>query len=305
MLGAAMEIDASSSSGRHLPICSMPTPLSRRRFLVTLAAASVTAPRVALCAAEKAALEILVDKDGWGAALPADVHTVLLAAAQEIWRWCPGQLIRPISVYHREDFPQTDFLHDWRGRIRIGLASEETRWAQMAFQFGHEFCHALAQHSAAAKRSWHPPRHANLWFEECVCETSSLFVLQKLAIAWRAEPPFPQWRTYSGALADYATERLARPDHQLSPDQSFHDWFGKNEPSLRENPALRARNVIVARQLLPLFEAEPAGWESICYLNLGLRKQGKLLAQHLNEWQSAAPPKLRPFVGRVMAVFGI
>jgi hypothetical protein len=277
--------------------------VSRRRFLHALTAAGLIAPGVAQAATEKTTLEILVDNGGWGTASTTDIRTVLRTSAQEIWRWCPGQLIRPIRVYHRDDFPQTDFLHDWRGRIRVGLASEDTRWAQMAFQFGHEFCHVLAQHSAAAKRSWHPPRHANLWFEECLCETGSLFVLRRLAAAWRSEPPYPQWHSYADALAAYATERLARADHQLPAGVSFSAWFRENASELVENHALRAKNVIIARQMLPLFEAEPEGWEALCYLNLGQREQGKPRAQHFAEWQNAAPAELRPFIARLVALF--
>jgi hypothetical protein len=128
-------------------------------------------------------------------------------------------------------------------------------------------------------------------------------VLQKLAAAWRAEPPHPQWRTYADAFANYATERLARSDHQLPPDVPFPAWFRNNASDLRANHALRSRNVIVARQMLPLFLAEPAGWESLSYLNLGQRKQGKPLAQHLTEWRTATPPALRPFVTRISGLF--
>jgi hypothetical protein len=278
--------------------------IPRRHFLRALAAASVAAPGAAHSAEESTALEILVDKGAWGTASTADIRTVLLAAAGELWRNCPGQRLRPIRVYHRDDFPLTDFLHDWRGRIRIGLASEDARWAQMAFQFGHEFCHALAQHSAAAKRSWHTPSHANLWFEECLCETASLFVLHRLGERWRTQPPSPQWRTTAAALADYATERLARPEHQLPPGRPFGEWFRENEPALRGNAALRAKNVIVARQMLPLFEAEPAGWAAAGYLNLGRHDRDKPRTQYFAEWQAASPPELRPLLGRVAALFG-
>jgi len=280
-------------------------PFSRRRFLVTLAAAGIAVPTAIKGAEETAELEILVDKDGWGAAPVPNVRALLLSAAQQLWRSCPDELIRPVSVYHRPDFPQTDFLHDWHGRIRIGLACEDAHWAQMAFQFGHEFCHALAQHSAAAKRSWHPPRHANLWFEESLCETASLFVLRRMADVWKTSAPYPNWKSYSGSLAGYATERLANPERQLPEGQTFADWFRSNEASLRENHAQRDKNVIVARQMLPLFEATPAGWDSVCYLNLGQRKDGKPLAQHLAEWQTATPAATKPFVARVAALFGV
>ena len=280
----------------------MPVPLSRRRFLLALAAIGAR-PALGHAAEETATLEIIVDKGRWGAASPADIRTVLCAAAEEIWRHCAGQVIRPIRVYHRRDFPLTDFSHDLRGRIKIGIASEDTRWAQMAFQFAHEFCHALAQHSAAARRAWRTPRHANLWFEESLCEVGSLFVLRRLATAWQTKPPYPQWRTYATALGDYATERLARPDHQLPEGATFSEWFEHSESGLRLNGAMRAKNVVIARQMLPLFETEPSGWDAVSYLNLGQRDARKSLGQYVAEWRTAAPPARSAFIGRVAALF--
>ncbi len=280
----------------------MPAPFSRRRFLLALTAIGAR-PSLGHAAEESETLEITVDKGKWGTASTEDIRTVLLAAASEIWRHCPGQMIRPIRVYHRTDFPLTDFSHDLRGRIRIGLASEDTRWAQMAFQFSHEFCHALSQHSAAARRAWRTPRHATLWFEESLCEVGSLFVLRRLATAWQTKPPYPQWRTYSSALGDYATERLARPDHQLPEGTTFSAWFATNEAGLRANGAMRAKNVIVARQMLPLFEADPSGWNAVSYLNLGKRDVKKPLAQYFDEWRTAAPPAQSALIGRIAALF--
>lgn len=276
---------------------------SRRRFLVSLAAASVSAPRFAHAIADSASLEILVDDRGWGKASPAEVRAVALSAAGELWQHCPGQRVRPIRIYHRTDFPQTDFSHDWRGRIRVGLNCEDTRWAQMAFQFGHEFCHTLAQHSTVALRGWHPARHANLWFEESLCEASSLFVLRRLAVTWQQNAPYEVWRGYAPAMGKYASDRLAKPEHQLPANTSFLAWFRANESSLRENAVQREKDVIIARQMLPLLEAEPAGWAAACYLNLGARQQGKSLAQHFSEWQNNSPPALRPFLGRLTSLF--
>jgi len=80
-------------------------------------------------------------------------------------------------------------------------------------------------------------------------------------------------------------------------------WFQQNEASLRENPVLRENEVIIARQMLPLFEADPAGWAAASYLNLGAHQQGKSLAQHFSEWQNNSPQALRPFLGRLTALF--
>ena len=189
------------------------------------------------------------------------------------------------------------------GRVRIGLHSDDGHWAQMAFQFGHEFCHALAQHSAVALRGWHPPRHANLWFEESLCEASSLFVLRRLAATWQEHPPYENWRSYAPAMAKYAADRLALPEHQLPANTTFQEWFRQNESSMRANAALREKNVLVARQMLPIFEAEPTGWDAVCYLNLGAHLQGKSLAQHLTEWQTNSLTAVRPFVAKISGLF--
>jgi hypothetical protein len=154
-----------------------------------------------------------------------------------------------------------------------------------------------------ALHGWHPPRHANLWFEESLCETSSLFVLRRLAVTWQQSAPYDSWRSYAPAIAKYAADRLARPEHQLPADIPFLAWFRQNEPALRENAILREKDVIIASQMLPLFEAEPAGWAAACYLNLGARQQGKSLTQHFSEWQNNSPPALRPFLARLSALF--
>ncbi len=279
--------------------------LSRRHFLTTLAAATLAAPRNSHATSESPALEIVVDNGGWGKASPKDVRAVLFSTANEIWSHCAGQSFKPLRVYRRPDHPQTDFIPDWRGRIRIGLNTSDGHWAQMAFQFGHEFCHALAQHSEIAKHGWHPVRHANLWFEESLCECASLFVLRRLATTWLQQPPYEVWRSYAPAMGAYASDRLAKPEHQLPPGATFPQWFRDNEPALRADANLREKNVIIARQLLPLFEADPSGWPSVCYLNLGTHQQGKPLAQHFAEWQAGSPPALNAFINRVTALFGV
>jgi hypothetical protein len=276
--------------------------VSRRHFLTGFAAACLAGPRISY-AADATKLEIVIDGGGWGQVSTRDIRAVLLSTAGEVWPYCAGEQIKPIRVYHRNDFPQTDFLHDWRGRVRIGLHTSDTHWAQMSFQFGHEFCHALAQHTSIALRGWHPPKHANLWFEECLCETSSLFVLRRLALSWQQQSQSEAWRNFAPAMAKYAADRMSLPEHQLPAGTSFADWFRENEASMRENAALREKNVIVARQMLPIFESEPSGWDAVCYLNLGAHLPGKPLAQHLAEWQTNSPASARPFVGKIVALF--
>ena len=72
---------------------------------------------------------------------------------------------------------------------------------------------------------------------------------------------------------------------------------------MRENPTLREKNCIVAAQLLPLFEADPSGWESLAFLNLGPRDAKKVLAQQLADWSENCPAKHKPFVSKIAALF--
>jgi len=163
-------------------------------------------------------LDIRVQTNGFGKASPADITAVLQSAALEIWKHCSHTQLDGIDVYYRADHPQTDFKRTPSGRIGIGLSARDTHWAQYAFQFAHEFCHALANYSNDPQRSVRYPRHANLWLEESLCETASLFALRAMSRSWRTAPPYPAWRSYAPWFNDYVEHRLALPEHRF--------WFG-------------------------------------------------------------------------------
>jgi hypothetical protein len=283
----------------------MQTPFTRRHFIHAMAALGAGWTTRTRAQAPVAPLQISVDRDAWGMASPGDITAVVQSAGEQIWEHCSRSQLDPIRIYHRRDYPVTDILRDWRGRISVGLASQDSRWSQFAFQFGHEFCHTLTQHSGMGKRGWHNLRHANMWFEESLCETGSLFALRRMAEKWRTAPPVPQWRGYAPALSTYAAARLALPQHRLPPGIPFAAWFHQNEPALRASPTLREKNTIVASQMLPILEATPSGWEALCFLNLGSRDAKKSFAEHLTEWGQHVPPDLLPFVSSIATVFGL
>ncbi|MEY2606450.1 MAG: hypothetical protein QOH31_4272 [Verrucomicrobiota bacterium] len=250
-------------------------------------------------------LDIHVQVNGFGKVSSADIAAVLQSAALEIWKHCPHCQLDGIDVYYRADHPQTDFKRAPSGRIGIGLSARDTHWAQYAFQFAHEFCHALANYSNDPQRSVRYPRHANLWLEESLCETASLFALRVMSRSWRTAPPYPAWRSYAPWLNDYVEHRLALPEHQLPAGTSFLVWFHENQAALRQNSDLRGRNTIIAIQFLPIFEAEPRGWGAVAFLNRGSSNPEESLAQRLVEWRSQCPEDLRPFVTRLAGVFAM
>ncbi|MDT7814967.1 MAG: hypothetical protein QOJ42_4883 [Acidobacteriaceae bacterium] len=250
-------------------------------------------------------LDIRVQSSGFGRASSGDITTVLQFAGSELWRHCPRIHLDGIDVYHRIDHPQTNFKRTASGRIAIGLACQNTNWAQYSFQFAHEFCHALANFSNRPRQLVRYPFTVNLWLEESLCETASLFALRAMSRSWQTAPPYPSWRDYAPWLNVYAEQRLALPEHHLSPGTPFLVWFRENQSALRQNPALRDRDTIIAIRLLPIFESDPRGWEALAFLNRDSSNPNKSLAEHFGEWRSRCPQDLRPFVTRLAAVFAV
>jgi len=222
-----------------------------------------------------------------------------------MWKHCPHTQLGWIDVYYRADHPQTDFKRTPSGRIGIGLSARDTRWAQYSFQFAHEFCHALANFSNNPQQLVRYPRRANLWLEESLCENG-------FSVRFAGYDPLMADVASLSRLAELRSvaQRLCRAATRAtgtsSPaGKSFLVWFQENQAALRQNSDRRDRNTIIAIQLLPIFEAEPRGWQTVAFLNRGSFNAEASLAQFLGEWRSQCPDHLRPFVNRLAAVFAV
>jgi hypothetical protein len=244
-------------------------------------------------------------KDEFGSAPPANIEALLRSAADAIWRHCPQTtfLGTGFAVYRNAKYPITHFQPDKEGRIVIGLSTGDLYWAQYGFQFGHEFCHALLDHTDA--RQWHKVEQANQWLDESLCETASLFVLRAMSESWQTRPPYRNWKDFAPRLASYAQDRIDQTAALLPTGTSFAAWFAAELPGLRERWSQRDKNTLIASQLLPLFEADPAGWESLPAMRLGTRDARKPLDQHFAEWKTNAPERSRPFIAKIAKVFAV
>jgi hypothetical protein len=73
---------------------------------------------------------------------------------------------------------------------------------------------------------------------------------------------------------------------------------------LRESGSQREKNLVVARELLPVFERCPGGWESVTFLNrVTDRDPRKSFAKQLRDWERACPEEHRPFASGIAALF--
>jgi hypothetical protein len=249
-------------------------------------------------------LSLEVAEADWGGASKADLKAVALSAAGSIWRHCDGCLMPPMILRWQEANPLTAYERDGEGRLQVFVTVRGTYWAQLAFQFGHEFVHAMASHA-------NPPRfiqkgpHANLWFEESLCEVGSLFVLGAMSEAWQTQPPYPNWKGYAAALADYRLERMNREGVRLPEGMDFSTWLAEKLPELRKNATDRDANSVVAAHLLPLFEKHPAGWKAVCWLNAKKQDLEQGLGDYLMQWREEVPEEGKDFVRAVARRMGV
>ena len=243
-------------------------------------------------ASEFRSINIRVQAGGFGGASAADITAVLQSAAGELFRYSPRTQLPSVDVYHRADHPQTDSRRAAGNRIAIGLTARDNHWAQYSFQFAHECCHALINYSNDERGLTRDRRYANLWLEESLCETASLFTLRALSRSWLTAPPYAAWRDYAPWFAAYAQERLALQEHHLPAGTSFVVWFRANEPALRQDSTKRDRNTIIAAQLLPIFEKEPRGWGALAFFRRAANPN-QSLSRHFADWRSSCPRELQ------------
>ena len=193
-----------------------------------------------------------------------EIKKVLDSAAAQILIYFPDRKLNPILVSHGQEVPITLDAKGPSGEYQVRLATGSTYWAQYSYQFAHELGHILCNYDR---------HHAgrNQWFEESLCETSSLFVLSRMGHAWKSDPPYPNWKDWGVHFDVYLNEILAKRSRRLPPDLTMPMWLKSNLPDLSQERRLTERSMLAATYLLPLFQDDPHGWECLNWLNLGGR----------------------------------
>lgn len=271
-------------------------PMSRRHGLWTFLLLGVCPLRATQDSSETtpAPLEIRLNEQAdWGCPLE-DARRVCAAAAGELWRYFPGRRLPPIQVDPRGG-PIVLFNRSPRGEIRVRLDVHGTYWAQMTYQFSHEFCHILC--------NYRDNPNPNKWFEEAVCETASLFVLRRSAETWKSRPPYPNWKDYAGALGRYAEERIEKA--RLPAGTTLAAWYRTHAETLARNPTNRDLNTTAATELLSLFEESPGHWEAVGALNSGDFDALTTFRQYLESWLRHAGEPHETFIRRLASKFEI
>lgn len=182
----------------------------------------------------------------------------------------------------------------------------EWKWAQLAYQFGHEMGHVLANSWQSHARPALPCQ----WLEEALVEAFSIHGLGVLAENWRAAPPFPNDSAYADAIVAYREEwvtKFTAVAREQGCEQDFGGWFHRNRQSIEAFGSLieaQTAAVVILRE----YERSETCIEALGALNRWPRRSAVPLAEYLRLWQESCvelgadtslPTRLRDMLGAV------
>lgn len=239
-------------------------------------------------------LRIVVMPGDWGESQLADIRKVCVSAAGTILAHLPDDGFAPILVQRGKSSPITLFQRGEGNEYIVRLNTENRAWAQCAFQFAHEFGHIVC--------NYRDVNNSQMWFEETLCECASLYALRRMAVEWKTNPPYSNWKSYADSLASYAANHMKRFDDRQESTVTFYQLHGKE---LEQTATNRKLNGYIALKLLPLFEQTPTAWQSLRYLNLGPATENNSFKEYLSGWHDRVPAEHKGFVRSVAAEFEI
>jgi hypothetical protein len=173
------------------------------------------------------------------------------------------------------------------------------RWAQLAYQFGHELGHVLCN-SWRWKNNPQPPTQ---WLEEAIVEAFSIRGLALLADSWKHDPPLPGDTAYAVTINRYRANLLN--GYSKAAQIDFAAWLRDGQP-----PPPAGISAPKGTAVAPIV-AELEGDER-CVVDLGAinrwpERTALPLADYLRAWEKSCTevkaPGLLP--GRVKALFGL
>ena len=251
-----------------------------------------------ICNADsKQSLKIKINPENFNASR-ADIEAVCRSAGDQLLKQMEGVPTLTVQVSRGHHGPIALFKRGKEGEYLVKLATEKTFWAQYAYQFSHEICHVLC--------GYENDYRGNLWFEESLCETASLYCLRAMSREWRTTPPYGNWRSYSPALSDYADNiQKGRDDYIEILRIGLPAYYRKHAAHLSGNPTDRKKNGAIALVLLTLLERSPEHWNAIRWLNSSPSPEGETFLQYLTKWHRAAPKEHTDFIEATASLFGI
>jgi hypothetical protein len=181
----------------------------------------------------------------------------------------------------------------------------ERDWSKLAYQFGHELGHVMAN-------SWQPhakPLPPCQWLEEAMVEAFSIRGLGRLAESWKQNPPFAGDNAFGDAIANYRNDIIKRYSTLAEEQGITRDsaaWFTNHRREI-EIPGLNPFAQAASLTVLAEYEREPSCVEAVGALNRWPGRTGVPIEDYFRQWQASCTElqasSLLP--ARLQAVLGI
>jgi hypothetical protein len=160
----------------------------------------------------------------------------------------------------------------------------ERDWSKLAYQFGHELGHVLAN-------SWGPdskPQRPCQWLEEALVEAFSLRGLGKLADSWEQHPPFKNDAPFANAIRQYqrsAIEKYRKIASNQMPDSRVDAWFRQYRSALEDDGGIAGPAQAVVPSMLHELETDARSIEDMGALNRWVERSAVPIEGYLRLWE--------------------
>ena len=180
----------------------------------------------------------------------------------------------------------------------------ERDWSKLAYQFGHELGHVMAN-------SWQPhakPKPPCQWLEEAMVEAFSIRGLGRLAESWKRDPPFAGDNAFGDAIADYRHNIIQQYSELADKQGLTHGpatWFADHRSDI-EVPGLNPFAQAACLTILAEYDRVPSCMEALGALNRWPERTGVSIEEYFREWQASCaelqaspllPTRLREILG--------
>lgn len=156
---------------------------------------------------------------------------------------------RACVIIYNERFPRCGLEN---GMHIIGLSANEDDWWRWVFQFAHEYCHHLIDGSLNGEIK------GLKWFEETICQLSSIYYLNKIALYSSKYP-------LAGMHNNQDQFRLALNANIGLYQTNCLEYLLSVEDLLSESEYHREIYSNLAATMLPLFVENPYLWKIILH----------------------------------------
>jgi hypothetical protein len=158
-------------------------------------------------------------------------------------------------------------------------------WTKLAYQFGHELGHVMAN-------SWRPhakPKQPCQWIEEALVEAFSVRGLGRLAESWKQNPPFAGDDAFGDSISNYRRNIIQNYAALADQQGLSHDagkWFSDHHGEI-EKPGLNPFAQAFCVSVLDEYERAPSCLEALGALNRWPGRTGIPIDEYLRQWEAS------------------